>query len=89
MKVFVTVTNNFIGSHLVEKLIKLGHKVKNFTFYNRGSNGWVDSIDKKLLKDFHIISGKVGYAHTPKQAAVDIGDKRDYRIAISLNKYYV
>ena len=60
MKVFVTGADGFIGSHLVERLIKLGHKVKAFTFYNfRGSNGWLDSIDKKLLKDLHIISGDI------------------------------
>jgi nucleoside-diphosphate-sugar epimerase len=43
MKVFVTGADGFIGSHLVERLIKLGHKVKAFTFYNfRGSMaGWI------------------------------------------------
>ena len=41
----------FIGSHLVEKLIKLGHQVKSLSFYNsRGFNGWLDSLDKKILK---------------------------------------
>jgi len=60
MKVFVTGADGFIGSHLVERLIKLGHKVKAFTFYNfRGSNGWLDSIDKSLLKDLLIISGDI------------------------------
>ena len=60
MNVFVTGADGFIGSHLVERLIKLGHKVKAFTFYNfKGSNGWLDSIDKKLLKNLHIISGDI------------------------------
>jgi len=60
MKVFVTGADGFIGSHLVERLIKLGHEVKAFTFYNfRGSNGWLDSIDKKLLNDLQIISGDI------------------------------
>jgi NAD dependent epimerase/dehydratase len=69
MKVFVTGADGFIGSHLVEKLIKLGHKVKAFTFYNfRGSNGWLDSIDKKLLKDLQIISGDIrDYGFLEKQ----------------------
>ena len=69
MKIFVTGADGFIGSHLVEKLIKLGHKVKAFTFYNfRGSNGWLDSIDKKLLKDLHIISGDIrDYGFLEKQ----------------------
>jgi dTDP-glucose 4,6-dehydratase len=60
MKIFVTGADGFIGSHLVERLIELGHKVKAFTFYNfRGSNGWLDSIDKKLLNDLQIISGDI------------------------------
>jgi NAD dependent epimerase/dehydratase len=69
MKVFVTGADGFIGSHLVERLIKLGHKVKAFTFYNfRGSNGWLDSIDKKLLKELHIISGDIrDYSFLEKQ----------------------
>ena len=69
MKVFVTGADGFIGSHLVERLIKLGHEVKAFTFYNfRGSNGWLDSIDKKLLKDLHIISGDIrDYGFLEKQ----------------------
>ena len=59
-KIFVTGAEGFIGSHLVERLIKLGHKVKALTFYNfRGSNGWLDSIDKKLLKELNIISGDI------------------------------
>jgi len=68
-KIFVTGAEGFIGSHLVERLIKLGHKVKAFTFYNfRGSNGWLDSIDKKLLKELNIISGDVrDYSFLEKQ----------------------
>jgi NAD dependent epimerase/dehydratase len=69
MKVFVTGADGFIGSHLIERLIKLGHKVKAFTFYNfRGSNGWLDSIDKKLLKDLDIVSGDIrDYSFLEKQ----------------------
>jgi NAD dependent epimerase/dehydratase len=60
MKVFVTGADGFIGSHLVERLIKYGCKVKAFTFYNfRGSHGWLDSIDKELSKDLQIISGDI------------------------------
>jgi len=69
MKVFVTGADGFIGSHLVERLIKLGHEVKAFTFYNfMGSNGWLDSIDKKLLKGLNIISGDIwDYGFLEKQ----------------------
>jgi NAD dependent epimerase/dehydratase len=60
MKIFVTGADGFIGSHLVEKLLKLGHNVKAFTFYNfRGSKGWLDNLDKKLLKNIDLVSGDI------------------------------
>lgn len=42
-----------------------------------------------IKSNLNLFSGKVGYVHIPKQRAVDIDDKWDYRIAIALNKYYV
>ena len=59
-KIFVTGADGFIGSHLVERLIKLGHDVKAFTFYNfRGSKGHLDNLDEKLLKNLNIVSGDI------------------------------
>ena len=34
MRVFITGACGFIGSHLVEKLIKNKHKVRALTYYN-------------------------------------------------------
>ena len=52
MKIFVTGACGFIGSHVVERLVKKGFNVSAFTFYNsRGSNGWLDNIDKKIFKE--------------------------------------
>ena len=60
MKILVTGADGFIGSHLVERLVKLGHKVKAFTFYNfRGSKGWLDTLDIKLLKNLDLVSGDI------------------------------
>ena len=60
MKIFVTGADGFIGSHLVEKLVKMGHKVKAFTFYNyRGSKGWLDTLDLKLLKNIDLVTGDI------------------------------
>ena len=60
MRVLVTGACGFIGSHLVEKLVKKNFKVKAFTFYNSiGSKGWLDNIDKKIIKDTEIISGDI------------------------------
>ena len=51
MNILVTGACGFIGSHLVEKLVKENHNVRAFTFYNsRNSHGWLDNVDKKILK---------------------------------------
>ena len=72
MNILVTGACGFIGSHLVEKLVRQNHNVRAFTFYNsRNSHGWLDNTDKKILKDLHLISGDVRdhdflYKHTKK-----------------------
>ena len=43
-KVLVTGADGFIGSHLVEELIKEGYDVKAFVFYNSFNTwGWLDT----------------------------------------------
>lgn len=42
-----------------------------------------------IKSNLNLFSGKVGYVNVPKQRAIDIDDIWDYRIATSLNKYYV
>ena len=60
MNILVTGACGFIGSHTVERLVKKGYNVKAFTFYNsRGSNGWIDNLDKKIIKEINIISGDI------------------------------
>jgi NAD dependent epimerase/dehydratase len=60
MKIFVTGSEGFIGSHLVEKLIKEGHEVKAFVLYNfNNSNGWLDTLDEKIKKKIIICKGDV------------------------------
>ena len=60
MNILVTGACGFIGSHLVEKLVRENYNVRAFTFYNsRNSHGWLDNIDKKIIKDVDLISGDI------------------------------
>ena len=59
-KILVTGADGFIGSHLVEELIKSGHKVKAFVFYNSfNSWGWLDTLPSELLSEIEIFAGDV------------------------------
>ena len=50
-KILVTGSDGFIGSHLVESLVKKGYNVKAFVLYN-SFNSWVGwmNVVKKLKK---------------------------------------
>lgn len=60
MKILVTGADGFIGSHLTEQLVELGHDVKAFTYYNSFNTwGWLDTIPKDKLKEIEIFSGDI------------------------------
>lgn len=59
-KVLVTGADGFIGSHLVEKLIAKGAKVRAFSFYNSFNNwGWLENLPKRTLKRIEVFTGDV------------------------------
>jgi NAD dependent epimerase/dehydratase len=59
-KILVTGADGFIGSHLVEKLIDDGHKVKAFVYYNSfNSWGWLDTFPKEKLNQIEIFAGDI------------------------------
>lgn len=58
--VLVTGADGFIGSHLVDKLVKEGKKVKAFIYYNSfNSWGWLDTLSKSILDEIEIFSGDI------------------------------
>ena len=60
MKVLITGSEGFIGSHLVELLVKSGYKVTALTLYNSFNDiGWLKNIDKKVLKKVKVFSGDI------------------------------
>jgi NAD dependent epimerase/dehydratase len=59
-QILVTGADGFIGSHLVEELIKKDYKVKAFCYYNSfNSWGWLDTFSKEQLAKIEIFTGDV------------------------------
>ena len=69
-KILVTGADGFIGSHLVEMLVREGYQVKAFVCYNSfNSWGWLDSAAPDLTGSFEVISGDIRDAHCVENAA--------------------
>ncbi len=60
MKVLVTGSDGFIGSHLTEELVKKGYQVKAFVYYNSFNNwGWLDILPKEIMRHVEIFQGDI------------------------------
>lgn len=58
--VFITGADGFIGSHLVELLVKSGANVSALVFYNSwNETGWLKDIDSSVLGDINIVKGDI------------------------------
>tara|TARA_B100000212_G_scaffold119733_1_gene89529 strand:+ start:19185 stop:20183 length:999 start_codon:yes stop_codon:yes gene_type:complete len=59
-KILVTGADGFIGSHLVEELVRRDFKVKAFVLYNSlGNWGWLDHIDEEIKHNIEIFIGDI------------------------------
>jgi NAD dependent epimerase/dehydratase len=69
-KVLVTGADGFIGSHLVEALVRAGYGVKAFVYYNSfNSLGWLEAVPQEVLDGAEIFTGDIRDPHGVKSAA--------------------
>ncbi len=60
MNVLVTGADGFIGSHLTEALVRAGHDVRAFVFYNSfNSWGWLDQCGADVKGKFEVFAGDI------------------------------
>lgn len=59
-KILITGAAGFLGSHLTEKLVKLGHKVVAFDRYNSNNDFfWLNKLRDQNKKNCHFILGDI------------------------------
>lgn len=64
MKILVTGADGFIGSHVVETLVKSGHDVRAFVLYNSfNSWGWLDESEKSIRESINVFAGDIRDPH--------------------------
>ena len=69
IKILVTGSDGFIGSHLTEALVRLGYKVRAFILYNSfNSWGWLDHCASDVRDQFEVFVGDIRDPHGVKEA---------------------
>jgi len=68
-KILVTGADGFIGSHLIEELIRSGNNVRAFVFYNSfNSRGWLDQTSQDIQDNLEVFAGDIRDPHGVKEA---------------------
>lgn len=68
-KTLVTGADGFIGSHLVEALVREGHEVRAFVYYNSfNSWGWLDRVASDVVGQFEVVAGDIRDPHAVDSA---------------------
>ena len=72
MKILVTGSEGFIGSHLVEALVKQGHSVRAFVLYNSfNSWGWLEQLSPEILDAIEVFTGDIRDPFGVKKAMLE------------------
>ena len=67
--VFLTGSEGFIGSHMVEALVKKNFNVRALVMYNSfNSMGWLDICDPNVKGHFEVFSGDIRDPHTVRHS---------------------
>lgn len=68
----VTGAEGFIGSHLVEALVRRGHRVRAMVLYNMySSQGWLDTVDPEIRANVDVVFGDVRDPGTVRELVED------------------
>lgn len=69
-RVLVTGADGFIGSHLVEALVRRGYEVRAFVMYNSfNSWGWLDGLDASVRESIDVVPGDIRDPNGVRDAA--------------------
>ena len=71
-RILVTGADGFIGSHLVEHLVRSGHDVRAFVLYNSfNSWGWLDQSAQDVKDSLDVFAGDIRDPHGVRTAMKD------------------
>ena len=72
-KTLVTGADGFIGSHLVEELVRSGVEVRAFAMYNSFNNwGWLDALPADIMKHVEVFTGDIRDPNGVREAMLGV-----------------
>lgn len=74
-KILVTGADGFIGSHLVEELVRSGNEVKAFSYYNSFNTwGWLDTLSREIMDDVEVFTGDIRDPNGVREACKSVDE---------------